>query len=38
MSIGKELIEDIKKRHEEKVKQVYEREIIEKHGIPDIQK
>ena len=38
MSIGKELIEDIKKRHEEKVKQVCEREIIEKHGIPDIQK
>ena len=38
MSIGKEIIEDIKKRHEEKMKQIREREIIEKHGIPNIQK
>ena len=30
MSIGKELIEDIKKRHEEKMKTIREQKIIEK--------
>ena len=32
MTIGKDIIDDIKRKHEERMKQIREREIIKKQG------